>query len=231
MPSPRGSCLGRPTQSCEFALSFEHTLATHIFLAPQAMPQPPQLALSFVVSMHMPEQRVKPASHAVPQPLLVQVAVPWPVPGHFLPHAPQLLMSLVVSKHALPQRIRGRVHWKLHVPLQTGMAFGGAMHAVPHFPQLEVSEARFTHEPPQLVWVPQSAVHTPALHTVPALQTVLQPPQCFESDCRSMHAFPHTVYPELHLAPQAEAVHTAEPLAGIGHTVPHFPQLAMSVPS
>ena len=59
------------------------------------------------------------------------------------------------------------MHWKPHVPAQTGIAFGGALHEVPHLPQFEVSPARFTHDPPQLVWVPQSAVHSPALHTVP----------------------------------------------------------------
>jgi hypothetical protein len=74
-------------------------------------------------------------------------------------------------------------------------------------------------------------VHTPALHTAPAPQTVLQAPQCIVSDCRSTQALPQAVYPALQLGPQPEAVHTAEPLAGIGHTVPHLPQFAMSLPS
>ena len=69
------------------------------------MPQPPQLAWSFVVSIHAPEQRVYPALQAVPHPLLVHVAVPLGTVGHFLPHAPQLLMSLLVSMQTLPQRI------------------------------------------------------------------------------------------------------------------------------
>ena len=100
-----------PTQFCMFPPSFAQTLATHIFLLPlQVMPQPPQFALSFVVSIHMPEQRVKPASQVTLQPLLVQVGVPWGAAGHFVPHAPQLLTSLPVLTHALPQRIYGRVH-------------------------------------------------------------------------------------------------------------------------
>jgi hypothetical protein len=115
------------------------------------MPQPPQLELSFVVSTHMPEQRVKPALQAVPQPLLVHVAVPLSTLGHIVPHAPQFFVSLLVSIQTLPQRMYGSVHWKPHMPVQTGIAFGGALHAAPHLPQLEVLLARFTHEPPQLV--------------------------------------------------------------------------------
>jgi hypothetical protein len=157
------------------------------------MPQPPQLELSFVVSIHTPEQRVYPALQAVPQPLLVHVAVPLGPLGHFVPHAPQLLMSLVVLTQALPQRMYGSVHWKPHIPVQTGFAFGGALQAAPHLPQLEVSLPRFTHDPPQLVSVPHSVVQSPALHTVPMPQTVPQLPQCLVSDCRSMHALPQTV--------------------------------------
>jgi hypothetical protein len=159
----------------------------------QTTPQPPQFALSFVVSTHLPEQRVKPALQAVLQPLLVQVGVPLGTLGHVVPHAPQFFVSFWVSTQTLPQRIYGSVHWKPHVPVQTGIAFGGALQAVPHLPQLEVSLARFTHEPPQLVWAPQSAVHTPALHTVPVPHTVPQPPQCVVSDFRSTQAFPQAV--------------------------------------
>jgi hypothetical protein len=74
------------------------------------MPQPPQLALSVCVSTHLPEQRVNPALHAVPQPLLVHVAVPLATVGQAVPHAPQFFVSLFVSTHRLPQRIVGRLH-------------------------------------------------------------------------------------------------------------------------
>jgi hypothetical protein len=77
------------------------------------------------------------------------------------------------------------------MPVQTGIALGGAVQAAPHLPQLDVSVARFTQEPLQLVCVPHSVVHFPALQTVPAPQTVAQSPQCFVSDCRSIHAGPH----------------------------------------
>ena len=129
----------------------------------------------------------------VPQPLLVHVAVPLGTLGHVVPHQPQLFVSLLVSTQTLPQRTEGRVHWKPHVPAQTGIAVGGALQDTPHFPQLEVSVDRFTHEPLQLVWVPQSAVQIPALHTVPTPQTVPQLPQCLVSDWRSTQAFPQTV--------------------------------------
>ena len=165
----------------------------HFLLSPgHTTPQPPQLELSLRVSTHMAEQRVKPALQAVPQPLLVHVAVPLGTLGHFVPHAPQLFVSRLASTQAAAQRIYGSVHWKPHVPVQTGMAFGGALQAMPHLPQLEVSLVRSTHEPPQFVWAPQSVTHRPALHTIPAPHTVPQPPQWLVSDCRSTHAVPHT---------------------------------------
>jgi hypothetical protein len=174
-------------------LVFVQTLPTQLLFPLHTMPQPPQLELSVVVSIHAPEQRVRPALQAVPHPLLVQVAVPLGTLGHVVPHPPQLLMSLLVSTQTLPQRINGSVHWKPQVPVQTGIAFGGAVQAVPHLPQFDVSLLRLTHEPLQLVWLPHSVVHDPALHTVPAPQTVAQLPQWLLSDCRSMQELPQTV--------------------------------------
>jgi len=77
--------------------------------------------------------------------------------------------------------------------VQTGVAFGGELQAVPHLPQFAVSVPRFTHEPLQLVWVPHSVVHEPPLHTMPAPQTLAQLPQCLVSDCKSMQELPQTV--------------------------------------
>ena len=116
------------------------------------------------------------------QPLLEQVAVPFGALAQTAPQAPQLLASLRVSIHLAPQRMNGSVHWKPHVPVQTGVALAGALQAVPHFPQFDVSLPRFTQEPLQLVCDPHSVVQAPALHTVPAVHTVVQSPQCFESD-------------------------------------------------
>jgi hypothetical protein len=61
------------------------------------------------------------------------------------------------------------------------MALRGALQIVPHPRQFEVSLAKSTHDPPHTVSVPQSEPHTPALHTFPAAQTVVQLPQCCPS--------------------------------------------------
>ena len=140
------------------------------------------------VFTHAPAQREKPASQAVPQALLVQVAVPFATVGHVVPHVPQLSTSLFVSTQLPLQAMNGRLHWKAQLPVHTGMAFVGAVHTVPHLPQFEVSVAVSTQEPLQLVWVPQLLVQTPALHTVPAPQRVAQSPQCAEFDWVSTQA-------------------------------------------
>jgi len=75
----------------------------HLFLPWQAIPQPPQFSGSLSVLTQLPLQRAYPELHAVPQPLLVQVAVPLLIPGHTVPQAPQFLVSLLVSTQPLPQ--------------------------------------------------------------------------------------------------------------------------------
>jgi hypothetical protein len=89
--------------------------------------------------------------------------------------------------------MKGREHWKLQVPLQTGIALRGAPQAVPHFPQLDVSLVRLTHDPLQFVWVPHSVVQAEALHTVPAPQTVAHLPQWLRSDCKATQELPQSV--------------------------------------
>ena len=85
---------------------FPHTLPEQVLPPPLHMtPQPPQFALSLVVSTHTPAQRVKPALQAVPQPLLVHVAVPLGTLGQLMPQAPQFLVSLLVSTQTAPQRM------------------------------------------------------------------------------------------------------------------------------
>jgi len=127
--------------------------------------------------------------HVVPQPLLLQVAVPFAIPGHTVPHAPQLLVSPLVSTQALLQRMYGRLHWKVQLPLlQTAVALRGGTHVFWHLPQLDVALDVSTQEPPQLVRAPQSALQVPALQTVPPPQAVPHTPQCAESELRSTHA-------------------------------------------
>jgi hypothetical protein len=152
------------------------------------LPHVPQFALSVSVSTHAPEQRLKPELHVVPQLLFTQVAEPLVTPGQILPQVPQLFTSLLVSTQASEQRMKGSVHWKPQLPLQVGVALGGAGHTVPHLPQLDVSLATSTHEPLQSVLAPQLVAHLPAMHTVPLAHTLLQSPQCWALVCRSTHA-------------------------------------------
>jgi hypothetical protein len=69
----------------------------------------------------------------------------------------------------------------------------GAEHTVPHLPQLEVALEVSTHEPLQLVNVPQSVPQVPDLQTLPAPQGFVQLPQCSESELKSTHALPQEV--------------------------------------
>lgn len=169
------------------------TLFLQVLLPLHSMPQPPQFALSVAVSTQALVQRVSPGLQVTPQPLGVQVAVPFATVGQTVPHAPQFFTSDFTSVHCEPQRIVGCLHWKSQLPVHTGVALAGAVHTVPHLPQLEVSLETFTHDPLQLVCVPQSAVHFPVLHTVPGPQTVVQLPQCMLSDCRSIQLAPHAL--------------------------------------
>jgi len=72
--------------------------------------------------------------------------------------------------------------------VQVAVALVGAGHTVPHFPQFELALDVSTHDPPQLVRVPQSAPQAPFLHTLPPAQAVAHFPQWAESEPRSTHA-------------------------------------------
>jgi hypothetical protein len=111
------------------------------------------------------------------------------------------------------------------------VALAGAGQTVPHFPQLEAALEVSTHDPPQLVRVPQSPPQMPVLQTLPLGHTVAHLPQWVESELRSMQAPLQLVKPGLHTTSQTLLVQTAAPFVGTRHTVPHFPQLATSVSS
>jgi len=74
--------------------------------------------------------------------------------------------------------MNGRVQVKEQLPGHEGIAFAGALHTTPHFPQFDVSDAVSTQEPPQFVSEPQLTVHVPALQTSPVPHTFEQLPQC-----------------------------------------------------
>jgi hypothetical protein len=115
--------------------------------------------------------------------------VPLGIPGHTEPQLPQLPASILVSTQMLPQRMKGALHWKSQLPReQTDLPFAGDVQTVPHAPQLDVALEVSTHEPLQLVSVPQSVPQAPDLQTMPAPQSFVQLPQCAESERRSTHA-------------------------------------------
>jgi len=96
-----------------------HALAWQVVLAPQTLPQLPQLELSLVVSM----QAVTPASfgHAVrPMPHVVpHVPLLHDSPeAHALPHPPQFDGSTLVSTHELPHCVVPPPHDEAHAPCE-----------------------------------------------------------------------------------------------------------------
>ncbi len=73
----------------------------HMKPAEQTLPQVPQLAGSFCVLEHWPEQFVSPLGQLITQ-------LPWrhTLPaGQTCPHAPQFWLSVITARHWVPQRI------------------------------------------------------------------------------------------------------------------------------
>lgn len=140
------------------------------------------------MSTQAPEQRENPESQVVPQTPAEHTALPLVTAGQILPQAPQFMASVLAFTHCVPQATKGALHEKLQpVASQTGTAFAGALHTVPHLPQFEVSLPRSTQEPLQAESVPQSLAQSPDLHSMPASHTVAQLPQCWPLDCVSTH--------------------------------------------
>ena len=152
------------------------------------MPQAPQFCESIAVFTQLPLHTESPALQLTPHWLSVHVATPPMIGGHILLQPPQLAASERGSMQAVPQRMNGLMHWKSHFPpLHTGAAFAGALHTMPHAPQLEVSVLVSTQEDPHVVLLPQSVLHVPLWHTLPLGQTVAQAPQCAGSELSSTH--------------------------------------------
>jgi hypothetical protein len=59
----------------------------------QTVGQVPQWSLSDFKSTHAPPQSVYPKLQAMPQPAVVQVALPLAMPAQILPQTPQFLVS------------------------------------------------------------------------------------------------------------------------------------------
>jgi len=128
--------------------------------------QPPQLSGSLLVSTQAPPHFERPASHATPHWLSVQVALPPITVEQLSPHCPQFATSLFASTHFSPQRSNPPAHTNEQLPpLQLGDALVGAVQTFPHAPQFEVSVESSTHEPLQAVFAPHSVAHFPDWHT------------------------------------------------------------------
>jgi hypothetical protein len=150
----------------------------HAWLAPQTVPQPPQLFASVDVSTHVPPHRSSgvahwhdPDRHVVPPPQT------WP-------QAPQLELSELRSTHPPLHTLRGDVQLALQAPeLQTWVP----VHAVVQLPQWLGSLVGSTQVPPQEM-LPLG--HTPALleQICVAPHAIPQVPQFDASLVKSTHA-------------------------------------------
>lgn len=112
--------------------------------------------------------------------------------------------------------------------MQTDLPFAGAVQIFPHIPQFEVALEVSTHEPLQLVSVPQSVPQLPDLQTAPAWHLFVQLPQRSESELKSTHTPLQLVYPELQCGSQPALPQVTKPLSGFEQTLPQPPQLEVS---
>ena len=87
-----------------------------------------------------------------------------------------------------------------------------------------------TQEPPQLV-VPigHEVTQLPPEHTWLPEHAMPHLPQLAPSLLVSTHLPPHAVKPASQLTSHVPLLHTAEPLAGVGHLLPQVPQLSTLV--
>jgi hypothetical protein len=105
------------------------------------------------------------------------------------------------------------------------------LQAFPHPPQFFGSLVVSTQTVPQLVLAPQSIVHAPERHVLPAPQLTPQPPQLFGSAVVSTQRPMQAVKPWLHAMPHWPALHVAAALGAAGQWCPHAPQFWGSEPS
>jgi hypothetical protein len=97
------------------------------------------------------------------------------------PEQPAVEPEGVAPQQLVPQRVFVQLMSQPELP-HTAVPFdAGGLHLVPQALQFEVSVARFTHELPQRVWLPQSTTQLPFSQSWLAEQEVLQEPQyCFD---------------------------------------------------
>jgi hypothetical protein len=187
----------------------EHLLIVHVFPPVQASPQPPQLSVLDVVSIHAFTQSVRVGSHVALHALALHTSPAL----HLVAHAPQWSGSLVSSEQTPPQSVAvGEVH--THIAFEHVKP---APQTLPHAPQLLGSLSSFTHWPPQStlpfeLLAPASplppqppAVHVPERQTSPFAHLLLQAPQLRLSTVTSTQTLLHESSPVAH--PHFPAMH------------------------
>lgn len=192
-----------------------HAPFWQVVFGPQRIPQPPQLASSAFVFVHVVPHRVSPAPQVQMPPTQL------PPTGHCLLQALQLRLSVVTSTHAPLQLVSDcpasvPVHVVTHAPL---LQTSPAPQALPHPPQLSGSLCTAVHAPPLHAIPPLGQAHWPATHCLPAAQRALHPPQLALSFWTSMQAPLHSTLPfgQTHEPPAHDCPGP--------HFVPHAPQL------
>lgn len=145
---------------------------------------------------------------------------------HGVLQAPQCSGSLSSFTQASPQRVAEPPHWKSHMlPLHTGRAFAGALHARSQPLQCAASLRVSTHEPPHsTAGAAQSTTQVPPSQVSPAAHLRPQAPQFVLLFVRFTHAPPHGLKPAWQATPHVPALQVACPFAGTGQARVQAPQ-------
>jgi hypothetical protein len=194
------------------------------------VPHDPQFAASDSVFTQAPLQSESPVLHLMVHAAFEHVPTPPVVPGHSVPQAPQLPASDLRSVQAVPHWVKPAAQANPQTPAaQAGVAFAGAVQALPQPLQLAGSAVMSTQAFPQAVWVPHTLAQAPDEHTSSAAHLVPQAPQFCAFDLGSTQTPPQFTSGALHTMPHLPAEHTAVALATAGHLVLHAPQLVTSL--
>ena len=111
-------------------ISHEHSPATHIRPAGQALPQRPQFIVSLLASTQRPPHINRPPEQPPQTPALQGCPT-----GQTLPHTPQLLMSDRASTQPGPQRSCAPAQPEIHRPIAASQLGVPPVHRTPQAPQ------------------------------------------------------------------------------------------------
>jgi hypothetical protein len=182
-PGPQSSVHVPPTQYCPAA---------------QAIPHPPQLAESFLMSLQLPLQLVR-GPQAPLTPATQTPAVQVCPDVHAVPHPPQFALSVCGSTHTEPHLVSPPPQVTAQAPL---LQTWPAAHTVPQAPQLPGSTAVSRHAPEHSVSpVPQLATHALPEQISPVAQVFPHEPQLLRSLVR---------FAQVRAAPEPHSVRPAE---------------------